>query len=305
MRHQRWTKRGLLFDPARSGAGWLKSHAALPVVDHLEGDLFRIYFSGRDERKRAQVGWFDVEWGAAPRIVRVSPAPVIAPGPLGSFDDSGTTSACLVRAGRRQFQYYSGWNLGVTVPFYFFIGLATSDDGGRTWQKHSAAPVLGRSAIDPYLTASPSVLVENGRWRMWYVSGSRWVMRGEQPQHDYHIRYAESADGIRWEPTGRICIDYADAAEHAIARPHVVHEHGRYRMWFCCRGSSYRLGYAESTDGLRWERCDAAAGLQPSDAGWDSEMVAYPAVFVHRGVHYMLYNGNGYGKTGIGYAVCE
>ena len=32
-------------------------------------------------------------------------------------------------------------------------------------------------------------------------------------------------------------------------------------------------------------------------------MMAYPYVFEHGGDRYMLYNGNGYGKTGIGLAV--
>ena len=32
-------------------------------------------------------------------------------------------------------------------------------------------------------------------------------------------------------------------------------------------------------------------------------MIEYPFVYGHRGVKYMLYNGNGFGETGIGYAV--
>jgi hypothetical protein len=33
--------------------------------------------------------------------------------------------------------------------------------------------------------------------------------------------------------------------------------------------------------------------------------VCYPCVFEHRGSKYMLYNGNGYGRTGFGIAVLE
>ena len=42
-----------------------------------------------------------------------------------------------------------------------------------------------------------------------------------------------------------------------------------------------------------------------SPDGWDSEMVAYPAVFELDGRTYMLYAGNGNGKTGFGLAVLE
>ena len=74
-------------------------------------------------------------------------------------------------------------------------------------------------------------------------------------------------------------------------------------MWFSSRGDVYRLGYAESADGIAWERLDDQAGLEPASEGWDSEMVCYPAVCGTEGRRYLLYNGNGYGATGIGYAV--
>lgn len=39
--------------------------------------------------------------------------------------------------------------------------------------------------------------------------------------------------------------------------------------------------------------------------GWDSEMIYYGHMFRYKDKLYMLYNGNGYGKTGIGLAVLE
>ena len=76
-------------------------------------------------------------------------------------------------------------------------------------------------------------------------------------------------------------------------------------MWYSYRGDAYRMGYAESEDGLEWERKDAEAGIDVSEEGWDSEMIEYPCVFEHRGSWYMLYNGNGYGSSGIGLAELE
>jgi hypothetical protein len=297
----KWTKRGRIFDPARH-ASWFVSHAALPVVDD-RGDHIRVYFSGRDERKRARIGSFDVDLERPEQILRTSSAPVLGLGALGTFDDSGVTSSCLVRHAGRELHYYTGWSLGVTVPFYLAVGLAASDAGAATLSRVSSAPVLDRSAADPYLTASPWVLVEEGLWRMWYVAGSRWEMEHDRPKHYYHVRYAESADGMAWRASGHVCIDYASADEHAISRPCVIKEKGGYRMWYASRGAAYRIGYAESADGLRWQRRDDEAGIDVSPSGWDSEMLAYPCVFDHRGQRYMLYNGNGFGETGIGLAV--
>ncbi len=76
-------------------------------------------------------------------------------------------------------------------------------------------------------------------------------------------------------------------------------------MWYAFRGERYRIGYAESADGRRWTRLDGHAGIDVSASGWDSESIEYPHVFDHGGRRYMLYNGNGYGKTGFGLAVLE
>jgi hypothetical protein len=299
----RWAKRHLVFTPP-GDVPFVASHAALPVVD-AGGNGDRVYWSGRDGQGRARIAFFETDLMNPGRGLRVSTRPVLDLGPLGAFDDSGVTSSCLVNHGNRKYLYYTGWSLGVTVPFYLFIGLAISEDGGETFQRASPAPVPPRSAADPYLTASPWVLVEEGRWRMWYVSGTGWKAGVRRAEHSYHIQYAESADGIHWRSDGRVCITYAAPGEHAFARPCVVPGRDGYRMWYSYRGDRYRIGYAESRDGLEWERRDAEAGIEASDSGWDSEMVCYPFVFLRFGREVMLYNGNDYGRTGIGMAVAE
>jgi hypothetical protein len=295
-----WRKEGLIFAPPR-GLGWMASHAALPSGLWM-GDRYRVYFSGRDEAGRGHIGHFEMD-PAAPRETRaLSREAVLGPGPLGAFDDSGATSSCSIRHGGRIYHYYTGWSLGGTVPFHLAIGLAVSDDEGLSFRRVSPAPILGRTETDPYLTASPCVLVEDGVWRMWYVSGTGWTREEGRPKHYYHVRYAESSDGILWTSRGVVCIDYLHAGEHAIARPWVLRDGGRYRMWYSYRGPAYRIGYAESPDGLTWQRKDAEAGIDVSAEGWDSEMIEYPCVFEGGGRLFMLYNGNGYGRTGIGLA---
>jgi hypothetical protein len=282
---------------------WATSHAALPVADLLDDGRLRIYFSTRDEASRSKIASVDLDL-SSPDDAQFRLDPVVDLGELGTFDDSGVTTACLVKAGDRRYLYYSGWTTGVTVPFYFYVGCVVSDDEGRSWSRVSQAPLLDRDPVDPYLTASPAVLIENGTWRMWYVSGTGWTVKNGRPQHHYHLKYAESDDGINWRRTGRVCIDYRDKAEYAIARPSVIKDGDCYRMWFCARGASYRIFYAESHDGLDWERYDEPV-VEASSSGWDSEMQAYPLVFDYAGRRHMLYNGNGYGATGIGLAAFE
>jgi hypothetical protein len=213
--------------------------------------------------------------------------------------------SCMAESEDATLLYYTGWTLGVTVPFYFYAGLAIRLHGQTDFVRASPAPILERNSVDPYLTASPWVLYDNDTWRMWYVSCTRWERVEDDVRHYYHLRYAESADGIYWQRADRIAVDFADENEYAISRPCVVRDKDLYRMWFAARGDRYRLGYAESVDGIQWQRADSRAGLDPSNSGWDSEMIAYPAIADIDRQRYMLYNGNGYGRTGIGYAISE
>jgi hypothetical protein len=292
-----WDKRGLIFrpDPSR---WWQRSHASLPCTLDLGDGLHRVYFASRDDAGRSHVGWFDADLHDG-RVVDTVDEPVLAPGPLGHFDDRGIYAASVVRDGERVLMYTIGWNVGTPPPlFYATIGLAISSDGGRTFAKHGRSPIMARSDHDPCLVTSPVVLREGGRWRMWYVSGEGWDQEGDGPPRSrYHVKHAESADGVHWRRDGHVCL----TGDRNIARACVV---GGHRAWYGYdRGEGYRVGYAESPDGLAWERRDDEAGIAVSESGWDSEALAYPWVVPCGERLAMLYNGNGFGRDGIGLAL--
>jgi predicted GH43/DUF377 family glycosyl hydrolase len=281
----------------------MRTHAANPVAEPCGADLFRIYFSCRDERNRSSIGWVEVDLRRPKEIIRVSDAPVIGPGRIGTFDDSGTSMGWLVRRGSQRYLYYLGWNLGVTVPWRNSIGLAISADPEGEFVRQSEAPVMDRSREDPFSISYPCVLIERERWHMWYGSNLGWGP--EQTDMVHVLKHAESADGVHWVRDGGVAVGFNADNEYAMSKPCVIHEGGRYRMWYSFRGAAYRIGYAESEDGRNWVRHDERVGLTVSDSGWDSETVEYPFVFDHAGRRYMLYNGNGYGLTGLGIAELE
>jgi hypothetical protein len=61
----------------------------------------------------------------------------------------------------------------------------------------------------------------------------------------------------------------------------------------------YRLGYAESVDGLNWKRKDNDADIQRSPEGWDSQMVCYASVIEAGNRTFLFYNGNNNGESGL------
>jgi hypothetical protein len=227
---------------------------------------------------------------------------MLRPGPLGAFDDSGVSLSCIVPDGNTMLLYFMGWNLGVTVPWRNSIGLAASVDG-LNFERVSPAPILDRNRADPYSLSYPFVMRNGDAWRMWYGSNLRWG--SSQREMDHVIKDATGSDPFTWEPTGRICIGIERDDEYAFSRPVVIRDELIWRMWYSYRGDHYRIGYAESADGVVWQRRDEVVGLAPSESGWDARSIEYPWVFDHDGQRYMLYNGDRYGLTGFGLAVLE
>ena len=102
----RWIRRGLVVEPPVHLA-WASSHAMVPTVRVHGDERLELLFSPRDDEGRSRVAraWF-ADLGAAPEI---EPEPVLDPGPLGAFDDSGVNPSCLVSDGDRWLLYYIGW----------------------------------------------------------------------------------------------------------------------------------------------------------------------------------------------------
>lgn len=299
----KWKKLGRIFCPTGE-VEWMRSHAAVPIAEHIRNDLFRIYFSSRDSSSRSYTGFVIMDITKPNEMLEISASPVLSPGDLGEFDDSGAMATWLVKINGSRFLYYIGWNLGVTVPFMNSIGLAIGDTENM-FVRYADGPIVDRSMHEPHFCASCCVLPGDDFWRMWYLSCTGWSQVNGKLQHRYHIKYAESNDGIHWRRDGIIAIDYANDGEYAISRPSVIRDSDCWKMWYSFRGDSYRIGYAESKNGRSWIRRDKLAGIDVSPSGWDSDMIEYPFVFDHKGQRFMLYNGNGYGQTGFGMAVLE
>lgn len=309
----KWIKKGLIFKPDHHFP-WMVSHAQVPIVEQVDSQKLRIYFGTRDAENRTTVTFIEVDTNEPNNILYVHDRQVLGLGKLGCFDDSGAMPSWIVNRGSEKWLYYIGWNVGVTVPYRNSIGLAISVDGGLTFERAFEGPILERTNIEPHFVANPCVLVENGIWRMWYLSTVCWEIHDGRPEPYYHIKYAESTDGITWRREGRVCIDFKSPEEGGISRPCVIKDGGLYRMWYSYRGgkdyrtrgkNSYRIGYAESTDGVVWKRQDERVGIDVSESGWDSEMIEYPYVFDYMSNRYMFYNGNGFGRSGVGYAVLD
>jgi hypothetical protein len=298
-----WKKLGQIITPEKIQRDWMITHAMDPTVDHLGGDIFRIYFCGRNKENQSLIGFADIDIKNPQKILNFSEKPVLGLGKLGAFDDNGVTASSIISVGTRKFLYYIGWKPRSTTRFSLMTGLAISNDSGKSFQRYSNAPILTLTDREPYsILTAPFVLKEESGWKMWYVSCEGWI-NPDLPT--YNIKMATSVDGYLWNQTATVCLDFKDENEVALARPCILKENNIYRMWisYKTKDTPYRIGYAESSDGIVWRRLDGEVGITISPSGWDSEMIEYPYVFTHEGKKYMMYNGNGYGENGAGLAV--
>jgi len=298
-----WCKKGRIYVPDGSKS-WAKKYAFPPTPHVLNDEVFRVYVAFCDEHTVGRIGYVDILADDPLRVLRVSDEPVLDIGQPGAFDENGVLPTSIVKVEDKLYLYYVGYQLGMKVRYFQFEGLAVSEDGGASFHRHLRVPVTDRSDAEMLNRTSAFVRLRDSQFEMWYVGGSEWTTVNGKALPVYNIRYLTSADGVNWGTQGKVCIDYANDDEHAFGKPFIFEDGGLQRMFYSVRTRSkgYRLGYAESLDGLNWTRKDSEIGIDVSDTGWDSQMVAYSSLVRHKDKIYLFYNGNNLGESGFGYA---
>ncbi|WP_221307109.1 hypothetical protein [Paraburkholderia atlantica] len=300
----RWEKQRMIFCPPETGGHpKLRSHAANPLPLQLDGDVYRIFYSGRDEQNRSSVGAVDVDI-VRREIVATHREPFLIHGPAGSFYAAGVSIGnCYVANGIR-YMLFMGWQNPEGGHWRGDIGrVPVTDD--LMLDESRVEMLMGSDACDPVSLSYPWVMdAEGGGLQMWYGSTVTWNAGNGEMLHVFN--YATSDDGDQWVRHGQVVPHQLGAAQ-AFSRPTVcLHPQGGYEMWFSYRsgsGTLYQIGYAKSADGKNWVLALDEVGIEPSPQGWDANMIEYPYVFDHKNERYMLYNGDRFGATGFGLAI--
>ena len=300
-----WKKKGLIFEPNISGF----THGSHPCIMLVRDDNHVVAFTGRDKNSKSHIFLSHAILDDGRLDLVGEPRLALFPGSIGCFDCDGVISVCFIKKRNDCYLYYVGWQNLPEGLWTCDTGRVVVDTDNLSLRREYSGPVLGRDKNNPLFAAGTAFLIIDGVWHTWYNSGIRWEKTEHGFKHYYGIHHARSENGVDWVCDPQMCIPFADQYEYAFGRPSVIMIDGKYCMWFAHRATkdiqTYRIGFASSDDGLKWERNDELAGIDVSKEGWDSEMICYPYVFEHKGKRYMLYNGNNYGKTGFGLAVLE
>lgn len=308
----KWRKKGFICDCNSFNLSWYKKNSMVPVPYFLDENTIRIFLTMCDQQNIGRIGYVDVEAKNPLKIKGYSKEPLIDIGFEGTFDDNGVVTASVLKDDDKLYMYYSGYQLGVKTPYSIFTGVAVSVDNGHNFIKlTNEVPILDRISGEIATRCVPYVIKEGSIYKMWYTASvaSGWInssLGKRQPLYD--LKYMESDSPIKWQSEGRkTVITFKNSDEHGICKSSVWKENGLYKIIYSLRHLSkgYRLGYAESLNGIDWIRKDEDIGLTVSQKGFDSNMVCFAERIVYKDKTCLFYSGNHYGMAGIGYAELE
>ncbi len=297
-----WQKLGLLYCPPDDSSNpELVTHASNPLAVHLHDDVFRVFYSGRDTCNRSSVGAVDID--IISRSIKAEhDETMFSCNSENTFYRDGVSIGCIYKVDGNHYMLFMGWQHPIDKHWRGDIGRIRLS-GSLELSLDPSIPYMESDIEDPISLSYPWVFRHaNGEFIMVYGSTLTWD--GGNGEMIHVLKHASSSDGKQWTKHG-IAITHVIGQAQAFSRPTVLAASNGYHMWFSFRsgsGTPYRIGYAHSTDGYAWDIDNGKSGIDVSTHGWDAEMIEYPFVFQHKGEAYMLYNGNGFGRTGFGLA---
>ncbi len=303
-----WEKLGLVFNiPGKNPL--MRTHAQRPVVIPLDNDRVRVYFSSRDEFNRSRPFFFEaVISGNRFEVTYLHETPLMELGEDGTFDDSGIIFSSWIQTNEGILMYYNGFSLKKNVPYETSIGLAKSRDG-VSFSRVFLGPVLSKNQQDIILVGLPNVALFNNTFYLFYFSGDAWIKYNDRFEIHYDVKLRTSNNPNFWCSEARHILKTDE--KHCFAPSCIVQINSNYYLFLSGRGTfnfranfedAYKIYYMVSTDLISWSEPKLVEGLQPSGSGFDSIMAEYFYCFNLNDEWYGLYNGDGFGKSGIGLA---
>lgn len=174
-----WQKRGRVLSPS----GWEGDYIAANGSALVSGDeIFYWYEAGHPFGVALARSSDGVSW-------KKRGGAVLAPGPVGSFDERGASDPYVIRAGDWFYLFYTGLDRARRQR----LGVARSRDGVR-WEKLRSNPILelgSPGAFDEMGLGEPAAWSSGGFYWMLYTGRGRGERR--------RIGLARSRDGVAWE----------------------------------------------------------------------------------------------------------
>lgn len=292
-----WTKHPI---PVLSRSAVFPNWKALATGDATilkDNDTLKMWYSGvgwvsaSDPCPRVRIGYAwsldGISWTEHPTnpVLNVNPD-------TSKFDADGVETPTVIKdpsapPNERYKLWYAGRKAQCSPTNDHKFGYAYSPDG-ITWTKYSGNPVLTPGDSSSWYNtfiSSPSVLLENGIYKMWFTAPDL-VFNSQPTDGKGNIGYATSNDAINWVvyPSAvLIAGEQMNWDSASIAEPSVVKIGSTYHMFYSALDQwsieNFQVGYATSQDGISWIKSTQNPVLSIGNIGqWDIYWASHPAV---------------------------
>lgn len=325
-----WVRKGT---PVIRPDGVFADEITMNPCAYVEDGTIYLFYAGADAKRKVRnirlaTASLDAPEDFTFRGVVLDTAPA-----EGDYDHAWCVLPHVVKLGKgRYLMIYTG-NRGSGAGLSAFPGLGAAFSNDLIhWEKYEGNPVFSPGSggdVELIGIAGGGLLreeLEGGGFRLHlFYTGCPTLGDNIFLDQQKCCCHAVSTDGVHWTDTGvahrrRTEADYENIA--ATGGPVLIDGDGLWRHWYSCIGTRwgvYSIGYAESEDGLHWNKGERvlenlALGPKMRDIGelhflpmkerWEDDSVSYPTVIRQRdGSLRMYYCGNDYGVGGIGTAV--
>jgi hypothetical protein len=297
-----WRKLGLVLEA--SGTPLSRSHAMLPTP-LVMSDRVRVFYASCDADMRGRVFFADFEPSPPFQVMGRSPGPVLDVGPAGAFDCDGANPSQAFEVDGRLALLYIGWRRGPPdEPYSLFGAVAVSDDRGESFAR-ADTPLLPPRPHERLFRTAPFMERTSGGYRLLYIGGDAFVAAADGRRlPTYSLMELKSPQPWSWGGTPTVLMSPdVDAGEVGFGRPVVfANADSERRLMLSVRtGDGYRL--VETTAEFGPNERPALMTVIPAPlAAWEREMTCFGAPCVANGRQLLFYNGDGYGRSGMGLA---
>jgi len=266
----------------------------------------KIISSIRDETNRSELIPIKFDLDLHNKIIQsiaINTTPIISLGKIGTFDRDGMTYPWILKDEDLTYLFYTGWKRTTETRFENNLGLLKKEDA--SWVRVSKAPILPLDN-DNYLgTGSVSVYKEidesmEMRFRMLFTSFRKWAIKEDKVSHRYNIREITSDNITTWNNKSRLLISNKIGYE-SICRP-IIHKE---KIIFSCRNDDhYELFFAAHIPNASITESTKIHLIETENnefQGFKSKEYLYAFDIGVQSI--FLFNGDGYGATGIAVAI--
>jgi hypothetical protein len=263
----------------------------------LNNSQLRIFFNSRDSENRSSIysiDFFDGKLEPDYDSVRLQHLHGVKDS---YFSDGISIGQLFTFDGERRLSIM-GWKNYRNKHWEGRVGFISLGKNGNLMQLNSE-PWMDLDAEDPISLSYPAIYSHNDSFKIWYGSTIQWDTGNGEMLHI--LKEATMTKNGAVIKSGNK-IPYVLGTAQAFSRPAIVAIGKNHLMAYSFRGegTKYRIGFMVLEDTNSASHLGGIPPLLTTKNEWESDMVEYPSFFSFKNQLFMLYNGNSFGKTGIG-----